>query len=303
MADGTTGFSSIDYETRLDQDTRWALNEGSRHFDEKSAVHATLRRVCKHLDELGISYAVAGGMALFKHGYRRFTDDVDILVTRNDLKRIHEALDGRGYVPLFTGSKNLRDTESKVRIEFLVTGEYPGDGKPKPIAFPDPSNVAESREGVCFVNLPTIVEMKLASGMTGADRMKDLADVQELIKLLSLPAAFADGLSPYVQSKYQELWQATRETGRRFVRLWRHNVQTRNAKSIDEMISILPDAAGELVKMRDDGVTLDPEGGTADDYAHLVTTDPEVAKKYEMHDEAEFLSDADDSDAGPSEDS
>ena len=34
--------------------------------------------------------------------------DVDILVTREGLKTIHERLEGLGYVPPFTGSKNLR---------------------------------------------------------------------------------------------------------------------------------------------------------------------------------------------------
>jgi hypothetical protein len=38
---------------------------------------------------------------------------------------------------------------------------------------------------------------------------------------------------------------------------------------------------------------LDPEGGTGDDYAHLVTTDPIVAKKYDMHDESEFWDEPD----------
>ena len=81
-------------------------------------------------------------MALFRHGFRRFTEDVDILVTREGLKTIHEQLEGLGYVPPFTGSKNLRDTESGVRIEFLIAGEFPGDGKPKPVAFPDPAESA-----------------------------------------------------------------------------------------------------------------------------------------------------------------
>lgn len=40
-----------------------------------------------------------------------------------------------------------------------------------------------------------------------------------------------------------------------------------------------------------DGVTLDPEGGTSDDYAYLVTSDPVIAKKYDMHDESEFWGD------------
>src|SRR5207237_164275 len=98
--------------------------------------------------ELGIPYAVAGGMALFLHGYRRFTEDIDILVTRAGLQEVHDRLEGRGYVPLFAGSKNLRDAEHGVRIEFLVAGEYPGDGKPKPVAFPDPAGVADEVGGV-----------------------------------------------------------------------------------------------------------------------------------------------------------
>ena len=48
-----------------------------------------------------------------------------ILVTRAALKQIHEALEGLGYVPPFTGSKHLRDAETGVKIEFLITGDYP----------------------------------------------------------------------------------------------------------------------------------------------------------------------------------
>ena len=297
MADGTTQSAGQDYESRLIQNASWALSEGSRHFSEKSDVHVTLQRICRRLNQLGIPYAVAGGMALFQHGFRRFTEDVDILITRSDLKHVHGELRGRGYLPLFAGSKNLRDTETGVRIEFLLTGAFPGDGKEKPVAFPDPGNVVESRDDINFLNLSTIVELKLASGMTGADRMKDLADVQELVKILSLPADFGDQLNPYVQPKYHELWQATRATGRRYIKLWRNKFLTIDARNIDDMISTLKHAGETLAMMRDDGVTLDPEGGTSDDYAYLVTTDPEVAKKYGMHDESEFLGDNDDFDS------
>src|SRR5437879_5044883 len=126
------------YEQQLDRDRRWALLEGSMHFEKESAVHKTLQRIAHKLDELGIPYTIAGGMALFFHGFRRFTEDVDILVTRDGLAAIHEQLEGRGYLPPFAGSKNLRDADTGVRIEFLVAGEYPGDGQPKPVAFPDP---------------------------------------------------------------------------------------------------------------------------------------------------------------------
>ncbi len=200
----------IAYEELLDQDLDRAFREGSMHFEKDSAVHQTLRRIAARLDGLGIPYAIAGGMALFFHGYRRFTEDVDVLVTREALEEVHRRLDGLGYLPPFSGSKNLRDIESGVRIEFLVAGEYPGDGKPKPVAFPDPADVRTDLDGMSFLSLPRLIELKLASGISSPRRMRDLADVQELIDVLRLPAAFADQLNPYVQDKYRELWSVVR---------------------------------------------------------------------------------------------
>jgi hypothetical protein len=199
------------YEQLLDRDLEWAFREGSMHFEERNAVHQTLRKITRRLDELGISYAVVGAMAMFRHGYRRFTEDVDILVTPEGLKQIHQKLEGLGYSPVFQGSKNLRDAELGVRLEFLVTGEYPGDGKPKPVIFPDPGQVAIEHDGIRYVQLPTLVELKLASGMTNAGRLKDLADVQELIVALDLPRDLANQLNSFVRDKFTELWTAARE--------------------------------------------------------------------------------------------
>lgn len=198
--------TAASYEDELARDPRWALSEGSRHFEEKSKVFAALHKITSDLKALGIPYAVVGGMALFRHGFRRFTEDVDVLVTKEDLKKIHSKLAGRGYRPVHRRSKHLRDTDSSVRIEFLTTGDYPGDGKKKPVAFPDPRDVAFEAEGIDYISLPKLIEMKLASGMTNAARLKDLADVQELIKILKLRSDFAGQLDPYVRAKFVELW-------------------------------------------------------------------------------------------------
>ena len=207
MSTQPTGTEVIPYEKRLDQDWGRALSEGSRYFEEKSAVQDTLRKIAKRLGDLGIPYAVVGGLALYKHGYRRFTDDVDLLVTPEGLKEIHDRLEGLGYVPPFTGSKQLRDAETGVRIEFLVTGAYPGDGKPKPVAFPDPVEVGVDLDGITYLSLPRLIELKIASGLTGGgQRLKDFADVNELIQILQLPADFSDQLNPYVRDRYAELW-------------------------------------------------------------------------------------------------
>jgi hypothetical protein len=181
------------------------------HFEEKSAVHLTLHRIVRRLGELEVPYAIAGAMALFFHGFRRFTEDVDILVTREGLERVHEHLEGLGYVAVFSGSRSLRDAESGVRIEFLASGDYPGDGKPKPVSFPHPNDASIEKEGIRWLSLPSLVELKLASGMTSPGRLRDLADVQELIRALGLPVDFARQLHPFVQEKYRELWSAVEQ--------------------------------------------------------------------------------------------
>jgi hypothetical protein len=181
------------------------------HFEKESAVHKALRAIIRRLEQLHIPYALAGGMAMFFHGYRRFTEDVDILVTPESLKEIHAQLEGRGYLPPLEGSKHLRDTANGVRIEFLTTGDYPGDGKPKPIAFPDPGEASEVVDGISCLRLPQLIELKLASGMTNPGRLKDLADVQQMIATLKLPEELADTLHPFVRDKYRELWAGVRD--------------------------------------------------------------------------------------------
>jgi hypothetical protein len=141
------------------------------------------------------------------------------------------------------------------------------------------------------------MNLKLASGMTNTERLKDFADVQELIKTLHLPSEFADKLNPFVRDKFQELWSAARPPMKRYLTLWRNKFLTTEATTLREMITKLEGAVATLKAMQADGVTLDPSSGTADDYAHLVTTDPAVAKKYDMHDESEFWGDLDDAKA------
>ena len=61
--------------------------------------------------------------------------------------------------------------------------------------------------------MPSLVELKLASGMTGrGHRLKDLADVIELIETARLSAEFAEQLNPYVRDKYLELWQGIQDS-------------------------------------------------------------------------------------------
>ena len=73
---------------------------------------------------------------------------------------------------------------------------------------------AQSLMAVSLLPLEKLIEMKLASGLSAAHRLKDLADVLELIRALSLPRETAASLDPSVRAKFDELWQAAQAAER-----------------------------------------------------------------------------------------
>jgi hypothetical protein len=180
--------------------------EGLRYFMGRGDLHGALGRLCSDLEDRGIDYMIIGAVALMAHGYPRFTEDIDLVMTAEGLETFHRELVGRGYAPAFEGArKRLRATRAGVPVEVITAGEYPGDGRPKPISFPPPAAASVEIDGVRFVTLEKLIELKLASGMTAPDRLKDLADVQELIKLRGLGPEFAERLHPYVRERFEEL--------------------------------------------------------------------------------------------------
>ena len=77
----------------------------------------------------------------------------------------------------------------------------------KPVAFPDPAHVFEVIDGIHVARLVTLIELKLASGMTAPHRLSDLGDIQKLIEILKLPEDLAESLNPYVRETYKKLWE------------------------------------------------------------------------------------------------
>jgi hypothetical protein len=197
------------YEAHLRERFADLLQEASQFYMAEGNVYETLRRLARRLDDEAIPYALIGGMALAAHGFVRMTQDVDILMTTQGLDKFRERCVGRGYVPAFQGAqKAFRDTETGVRVEIIATGEFPGDGKPKSVAFPDPASSSIQHEGMRVITLEKLIELKLASGMTAPHRLRDLADVQDLITALGLPKEFSERLDLSVRAKFLELWNA-----------------------------------------------------------------------------------------------
>jgi hypothetical protein len=293
LATTNCGMDSIttkveSYRERLDRDLDWAMDEGERYFQGTSEAHKSLRRITQRLAELGINYMVVDSLAMFQHGYRQFTEDVHLLVTQDTLTEIHLKLVGSGYSPPFPRGKNLLDTENGVKIEFLVTERFPCDGKVKHIADLTPSEVAEEINGIRYINLTSLIELKLALGMADVARMKDLGDVAEMIKVLELPRGFACKLDLLVQEKYNELWDGMHPPGQRYVTFRGVDGADSSTKSTDELIALLSSNDESVRAMLADGVTIDRAILIAADEIRFVTNDPIVARRYDLHDESEF---------------
>jgi hypothetical protein len=182
------------------------LEEADAFLVGRSRLQDAARALVRIFEAERIPYAIAGAIALGAHGRVRLTEDVDVLLRREDLERFKRSWLGRGYVEPTPGLKAVRDTVRNVRIDFLITGDYPGDGAPKPIAFPDPTQRATEAEGLRVLDLDALIELKLASGMTAAHRGQDLVDVMELIRARGLPLEHAERLHEWVRAKYREQW-------------------------------------------------------------------------------------------------
>jgi len=172
----------------------------------RGEVHQALYRLTALLEADGLPYAIIGAMALNEYGHRRVTVDVDLVMRESDLQEFKRRHLGAGYAERVPGTGKLVDTQLGVHVDVLSTGRFPGDDKPKPIAFPDPATTAIRGERFALLPMPRWIELKLASGMTAPHRGKDLVDVQELIRSAKLARAVAETLHPWVRDKFVELW-------------------------------------------------------------------------------------------------
>jgi hypothetical protein len=107
----------------------WGLAFMDEYFKGASVVHRAAEELARRLEAAGIEYAIAGALGLNAYGYMRATVDVDVILTRDGLERFKSEWLGRGYV-------------NNVQIDFLLTGDFPGDEKPKPVAIPAPGAVS-----------------------------------------------------------------------------------------------------------------------------------------------------------------
>ena len=174
-------------------------------FERRDKVHQTARRLVRRFDKAGIPYAIAGAMAVNLHGARRTTDDVDFLLTQQGFDRVVAEFVGKdtGRVP--GRPRRFVDLKNGVTFDILITGRYPGSGKPGPIAFPDPTRASTTIEKTNVLTLDQLIQLKLA-----AHRHYDFGDVVSLIRVHRLDETFAKRLHASVRADFIECLEEKR---------------------------------------------------------------------------------------------
>lgn len=154
-------------------------------------------RLVRRLNQAGITYAVVGGMAVYAHGYKRTTQDVDLLLTAEDFAKFRSLFVPKAYEPLPKRRRRFMDRKNHIFVDILVTEHHPGWGEPTPITFPNPIDVREKIHSIYYINLEALLVLKLA-----ARRFRDLADVVNLIDPHNLDETFAKRLHPVLRADY-----------------------------------------------------------------------------------------------------
>ena len=181
------------------------LQEIGMFFQKRSPQHQALRRLARRLKKAGIPYALMGAMAVNAHGAERTTKDVDVLLTPEGLERFRREFVGEAYEQVPGRPRRFLERQSGVAVDCLVTGRYPGSGKPGPFAFPDPTEASQEIDKVRVLTLPQLIQLKLA-----ARRHSDFGDVVFLIQTHNLDESFLQQLHPSVHQDFMECLEEKR---------------------------------------------------------------------------------------------
>lgn len=168
----------------------------------ESQLDQVANRAVAVLAQAGIPHLVVGGLAVQAHGYHRTTLGVDLVVP--DVQAAVAALVRAGFKrdPVLDFRVAARNG---VAVDLLPGGaDFDTD-----VRFPTPKSV---RPTPVVASLPLLLSLKLAAYYGPARRVRDLADVEELILANRLPRELC-GLDGVVRHHYQAVWdQAARRT-------------------------------------------------------------------------------------------
>lgn len=170
-------------------------------------VRERLLRATAALERAGVPYSVIGGNAVAAWVSRidesavRFTQDVDLLVDRNDLESVKKALEPEGFIYRRSAGIDmfLDGPLAKARdaVHVVFAGELVRPGEPAV----NPSLSESEHTGEYQVaNLKAVVQIKLT-----AFRDKDRTHLRDLISVGLLDATWIPRLPPTLATRLQSI--------------------------------------------------------------------------------------------------
>lgn len=174
-------------------------------------VEKQLREVTAALDAVGLPYAVIGGNAVaawvasIDPAAVRTTKDVDLLVDRDHLAQIQQALAPLGYqfaetqgVGMFLPADN---PNPKSGVHLLYSGELLNSNPPQPA--PPTSAVTTDLDTFRVITLAELIRMKLA-----AFRDRDRVHLRDMIDAGLLDRGWIGKFSSILQERLQLLFDS-----------------------------------------------------------------------------------------------
>lgn len=151
--------------------------------------------ICTALNDAGVRFLVAGGLAVNAHGYLRLTYDVDLVVQldRENILAAFEALAKVGYRPSvpvtgfqFADARQRKDWIKNKHMQVLNFYHAKHQQMPVDVFVTEPFDFNREYKAairgklapgltVRFVSIPTLIKMKKL-----ANRPKDLDDIEHL---------------------------------------------------------------------------------------------------------------------------
>jgi len=158
------------------------------------------------LDGEGIPFAIVGALAVHAYGYSRATNDVDLLLHRDDQDRLITFLESRGFETLHRSegfSNHLHPEVSRGRLDVVYV-----DGETWTKIRGASRSVVLAQRKVAVPKPEHLVAMKVHAMKNDPGRtFKDLADIQFL---MTLPGVDREEIRDYfsdagLQERFREI--------------------------------------------------------------------------------------------------
>ena len=166
---------------------------------------AVTRQLSGHLARLEIAHTIAGSAAVRAYGARPMREVVEVLMTADSLERFRSRL-GDDYVPtLQRQGRRFLDRTTGMKVHVLVSGHCPGPRQPGAIEYPNPTQAAVVIDGVPYLSLLWLVQVKLARRC-----FYDLADVVSLIRSNRLDETYLSRLDSSARNDFANCFEEIR---------------------------------------------------------------------------------------------